>query len=661
MGIKYFLAAAGRPENWSEPVSMSKYRGMRLAIDGTWLSTKLTYGLEPPSFSQLHQQNIDSKNSYPKDRFYNFGCHDQKDCDILEKGEKEEKRKKEKSGRENELASRINNIQTRINEAGATSIWFFDGKAPVAKEHVRSQRKKTREKSAERLDAARSELSRLRIELFLQGAYSFSAEPEDRTTPETDSGKPPPFGFLKKPLEPFSENPFFVAPDEPHDSQQQPLPQTTIQTEDTQDVAKPDVTMIEEADSNSFENFLIDKDAEKDFLVSDEDEKRVQHTHQDLQQKETSPEIVLEPFVEKSSEEQTKQHATHPPIPTNLLAFSFKKEEKNVVFGENDVTSFVNFLRLNQKKFYNDQKEEEKEENEENEKKEKGKKRKSEKDEEEQKRKKKELVWKLTEQAHTKQAEIEQRQKCVWLAPGDLDVVLKALEKAPGKPLVVQAPGEAEQCAAWATARGFADVCCSDDYDVLPFGAPLILRGLGGHDNISSNATESLFDDNIFNDLKSKKGRGGLHEIHLNKLMDHLNLPQTFSDAADESTTDEDESDHDIAQSCQLEDDDKNGIEKETKKEKEKEKERKKVHAAFIDLCILCGCDYTPSVPGVGGATALRWIRQYGSINNALAAPANRRFVQRASVCDYRLARRLFSCRNLDEDQSLNDFLSTCL
>ncbi|MED6154030.1 Elongation of fatty acids protein 2, partial [Stylosanthes scabra] len=38
----------------------------------------------------------------------------------------------------------------------------------------------------------------------------------------------------------------------------------------------------------------------------------------------------------------------------------------------------------------------------------------------------------------------------------------------------------------------------------------------------------------------------------------------------------------------------------------------------FIDLCILSGCDYCESVRGIGGTTALKLIRQHGSIEKIL-------------------------------------------
>jgi 5'-3' exonuclease len=34
----------------------------------------------------------------------------------------------------------------------------------------------------------------------------------------------------------------------------------------------------------------------------------------------------------------------------------------------------------------------------------------------------------------------------------------------------------------------------------------------------------------------------------------------------------------------------------------------------FIDLCVLCGCDYTTSIRGIGPTTALKLIQTHGTI-----------------------------------------------
>jgi flap endonuclease-1 len=38
----------------------------------------------------------------------------------------------------------------------------------------------------------------------------------------------------------------------------------------------------------------------------------------------------------------------------------------------------------------------------------------------------------------------------------------------------------------------------------------------------------------------------------------------------------------------------------------------------FIDMCILCGCDYCPSIKGVGPKTSLNLVLKHGSIDTIL-------------------------------------------
>lgn len=42
------------------------------------------------------------------------------------------------------------------------------------------------------------------------------------------------------------------------------------------------------------------------------------------------------------------------------------------------------------------------------------------------------------------------------------------------------------------------------------------------------------------------------------------------------------------------------------------------LRAQFVDLCILCGCDYVPSVRGVGPKKALSGIKKYGTVERFL-------------------------------------------
>ncbi|KAK2966200.1 hypothetical protein RJ640_008766 [Escallonia rubra] len=61
----------------------------------------------------------------------------------------------------------------------------------------------------------------------------------------------------------------------------------------------------------------------------------------------------------------------------------------------------------------------------------------------------------------------------------------------------------------------------------------------------------------------------------------------------------------------------------------------------FIDLCILCGCDYCDSIRGIGAQTALKLIRQHGSIENVLENINKERY-QIPDDWPYQEARRLF-------------------
>ncbi len=38
----------------------------------------------------------------------------------------------------------------------------------------------------------------------------------------------------------------------------------------------------------------------------------------------------------------------------------------------------------------------------------------------------------------------------------------------------------------------------------------------------------------------------------------------------------------------------------------------------FIDMCILCGCDYASKIEGIGPVKAYKFIKQYGSIENII-------------------------------------------
>jgi len=41
-------------------------------------------------------------------------------------------------------------------------------------------------------------------------------------------------------------------------------------------------------------------------------------------------------------------------------------------------------------------------------------------------------------------------------------------------------------------------------------------------------------------------------------------------------------------------------------------------YAEFVDLCILCGCDYTETIDGVGPVTAYKLIKEHKTIENVI-------------------------------------------
>ncbi|KAI6695469.1 hypothetical protein NL676_023179 [Syzygium grande] len=61
----------------------------------------------------------------------------------------------------------------------------------------------------------------------------------------------------------------------------------------------------------------------------------------------------------------------------------------------------------------------------------------------------------------------------------------------------------------------------------------------------------------------------------------------------------------------------------------------------FIDVCILSGCDYCESIRGIGGQTALKLIRQHGSIESILEN-INKEKYQIPDDWPYKEARKLF-------------------
>ena len=64
----------------------------------------------------------------------------------------------------------------------------------------------------------------------------------------------------------------------------------------------------------------------------------------------------------------------------------------------------------------------------------------------------------------------------------------------------------------------------------------------------------------------------------------------------------------------------------------------------FIDMCILCGSDYTDKIPGMGPQTSYKVIQKYGTLDMFLASNALNKKYTIPENFDYIKARSLFMC-----------------
>ena len=126
----------------------------------------------------------------------------------------------------------------------------------------------------------------------------------------------------------------------------------------------------------------------------------------------------------------------------------------------------------------------------------------------------------------------------------------------------IQAPSEGEAQAAHMTKKGDADYCASQDYDSLLFGAPKMLR------NITISGRRKIPGKNVYVDV--------VPEV--------MELSKTLNE---------------------------NGL----------------TYEQLIDVGILIGTDFNPDgIKGLGPKTALKLIKQYGSLENALPHIKNASF-----------------------------------
>lgn len=126
----------------------------------------------------------------------------------------------------------------------------------------------------------------------------------------------------------------------------------------------------------------------------------------------------------------------------------------------------------------------------------------------------------------------------------------------------VQAPGEGEAQAAHMTKRGSADYCASQDYDSLLFGASKLLR------NVTISGRRKLPSKNIYVDIVPEV-------VELSKTLNFCNLS----------------------------------------------------YEQLIDVGILIGTDFNPDgIKGLGPKTALKLIKEHGTIEKALPYIKNATF-----------------------------------
>ena len=65
-------------------------------------------------------------------------------------------------------------------------------------------------------------------------------------------------------------------------------------------------------------------------------------------------------------------------------------------------------------------------------------------------------------------------------------------------------------------------------------------------------------------------------------------------------------------------------------------------HEEFVDMCILCGCDYCPTIPKVGSVRAFKNITDHKTIENYIESDKSPEISEEFKM-KYPLARKLFN------------------
>ncbi len=82
---------------------------------------------------------------------------------------------------------------------------------------------------------------------------------------------------------------------------------------------------------------------------------------------------------------------------------------------------------------------------------------------------------------------------------------------------------------------------------------------------------------------------------------------------------------------------------------------------SFLDMCIMCGCDYTSKIGGIGPTYAYKLMKKYGNIENAMPYIKSNKSYKVPDDFDYIRSRDLFNeaCINDDFEKYKSDVLQT--
>ncbi len=83
--------------------------------------------------------------------------------------------------------------------------------------------------------------------------------------------------------------------------------------------------------------------------------------------------------------------------------------------------------------------------------------------------------------------------------------------------------------------------------------------------------------------------------------------------------------------------------------------------SSFLDMCIMCGCDYTSKIGGIGPTYAYKLMKKHGTIETAMPYIKSNKSYKVPDDFDYITSRKLFNeaCKNDDFEKYKSDVLQT--